>query len=235
MRTIGYNDPMMFFDDIVYRVIRSKRRSISLEVDKRGKLIVRMPLRLPEKIGLEFVREKSLWIKKKMAIVAKRVSSAKTFTVGEEFLFLGSKYPLSFVSDKKTKLVLMEGFFVTSENRKEKLVKIFKDFYKNAARDITGKMVREYGRKFSLQYKDIKITSAKTRWGSCSSRGDISFSWRLIMSPPGVVEYVVVHEMAHLKHGNHSRKFWSEVKKMLPDYEKRKKWLKDNGYSLTLD
>lgn len=55
------------------------------------------------------------------------------------------------------------------------------------------------------------------------------------MSPPGVVEYVVVHEMAHLKHGNHSRKFWSEVKKMLPDYEKRKKWLKENGYSLTLD
>jgi hypothetical protein len=226
---------MMFFEDIVYRVIRSKRRSISLEIDKYGKLTVRMPLRLPEKVGLEFIKEKSLWIKKKMATVASRPSFPKKFTVGEEFLFLGDKYPLSFVTEKKPALVFRDGVFQMSKNLEGKAVTIFREFYKNAARDFTDKMVKEYSRKFNLHCKGIKITSAKTRWGSCSNKGNISFSWRLIMSPPDIIKYVVVHEMAHLKHGNHSRQFWSEVRKMLPDYKARKKWLKENGHLLTFD
>lgn len=230
-----YNSPMVLSEDIVYKVIRSRRRSISLEINRRGKLILRMPLHLPEKVGLAFVKEKSLWIRKKIAVIAQKTPAYKSFTVGEEFLFLGNKYPLFFVLEKKPAMILKEGFFQMSESRKKKASMVFRNFYKNAARDFTGKIVREYGQKFSLQYKNVKITSAKTRWGSCSNRGNISFSWRLIMAPPDVVEYVVVHEMAHLKHGNHSHRFWSEVKKMLPNYEIRKKWLKDNGYSLVLD
>jgi len=235
MGAIGYNNPMALSEDIVYKIVRSRRRSISLEIDKGGKLIVRMPLYLSEKVGLKFVKEKSSWIRKKMAIIASRASVPKTFAAGEEFLFLGNKYPLLFISKKNPALVLRDGYFEMSESRKRKAAIIFKNFYKNEAYNFTEKMVKEYGKVFNLRHKNIKITSARTRWGSCSNKGDLSFSWRLIMSPPEVVEYVVVHEMAHLKHGNHSRKFWMEVKKMLPDYEIRKKWLKNNGHLLTLD
>lgn len=225
----------MFTEIIPYRIVRSRRRSVSLEIDKHGKLIVRMPMRLPEKVGLEFMKKKSSWIRKKITMVTKRASIYKTFDAGEEFLFLGNKYPLIFIPKNKSKLILKDGFFQMSEVRRDKFKDVFKKFYKTAAYNFVKKIAERYGEIFNLQYKSIKITSAKTRWGSCSNKGDISFSWRLIMSPSAVVEYVVVHEMAHLKHGNHSRRFWLEVRKMLPDYEKRKKWLKDNGYLLTLD
>ena len=80
-----------------------------------------------------------------------------------------------------------------------------------------------------VTYGRISIRSAKTRWGSCSSEGDLNFHWKLVLMPPEVLDYVVVHELAHRKEMNHSRKFWAEVKNVLPDYEKRRKWLKEFG------
>jgi predicted metal-dependent hydrolase len=75
----------------------------------------------------------------------------------------------------------------------------------------------------------VRISSARTRWGSCSSRGSLSFTWRLVMAPVEVVDYVIVHELAHLRVHNHSPEFWKEVARLMPDYAQRKQWLKDNG------
>lgn len=80
----------------------------------------------------------------------------------------------------------------------------------------------------------IRIKDQKTRWGSCSSLNNLNFNWRLIMAPPEVLDYVVVHELCHLTHLNHSREFWNMVEEVMPEYRKHKKWLQDNGYLLQM-
>ena len=81
----------------------------------------------------------------------------------------------------------------------------------------------------------MKITDARTRWGSCSTRGSLNFSWRLVMAPPAVIDYVILHELAHLKIHNHSSNFWSRVAQLVPDYREHKKWLEQNGHLLAIE
>lgn len=97
---------------------------------------------------------------------------------------------------------------------------------KQKAKNYIFPKVEELAQKFWLKYNSIKITSAKTRWGSCTSKKNLNFSYRLILTTPKVIDYVIVHELAHLKHMNHSKRFWSEVESMMPDYKESEKWLK---------
>jgi predicted metal-dependent hydrolase len=94
--------------------------------------------------------------------------------------------------------------------------------------------VDHYASQYGFQYKKIGITSAQTRWGSCSANGSLNFSWRLILAPMEAVDYVVVHELVHTVHHNHSRRFWQKVGKIMPDYKERRKWLRKNGQRLIL-
>ena len=92
-----------------------------------------------------------------------------------------------------------------------------------------------YARAHGFSYRRINITSARTRWGSCSTRGSVSFTWRLIMAPLAVVDYVILHELAHTQIPNHSRHFWDRMGQLLPDYRSHRQWLKENGNLLRLE
>lgn len=107
--------------------------------------------------------------------------------------------------------------------------------YRKAAREYFPKRVSHYAHILGVTYGKISIRDQKTRWGSCSSEGNLSFNWRLILAPPDVLDYVVVHELCHRKEMNHSPRFWSLVESLMPDYKKQRKWLKENGRKLTLD
>lgn len=100
------------------------------------------------------------------------------------------------------------------------------------ARDYIPNRVRELAYKFWFSYNFIKITSAKTRWGSCTSKKNLNFSYRLILTPKDVIDYVIIHELSHLKHMNHSKRFWREVASMMPDYKKKELWLKKEWWLL---
>lgn len=104
--------------------------------------------------------------------------------------------------------------------------------YRDAAKDYIPKRVEYYHQFTGGSYQKITIRDQKTRWGSCSSNGTLSFSFRLMMAPPRVLDYVVVHELCHLKHMNHSKEFWNMVENILPDYKEHRKWLKENGHTL---
>ncbi len=106
--------------------------------------------------------------------------------------------------------------------------------YMQAAKEYFPKRVAYYQQFTGGRYERISIREQKTRWGSCSSRGTLSFNWKLMLAPPGILDYVVVHELCHLRHMNHSRDFWAAVESVLPDYKERRKWLKDHGSELTL-
>jgi predicted metal-dependent hydrolase len=106
---------------------------------------------------------------------------------------------------------------------------LFRRWYQEKAKEIIPKRVERCADQYGFIYKKVTITSAQKRWGSCNSRGNVNFSWRLIMVPIEVVDYVIVHELAHLTHLDHSKKFWTKVQSIMPDYKNHKKWLKLNG------
>ncbi len=105
--------------------------------------------------------------------------------------------------------------------------------YKQEARDIIIPRVAEFAEKYGFTYNSVKITSAMTRWGSCTSKKNLNFTYRLALAPDDVRDYVIVHELCHLRQMNHSRKFWNEVASIMPDYKIQEKWLKENGATIS--
>jgi predicted metal-dependent hydrolase len=111
---------------------------------------------------------------------------------------------------------------------------VFIEWYKKAAYEKILERVEWYLQKTGLKYKEVKITNAQKRWGSCSHSGNLNFPWKLVMAPLPVIDYIVIHELVHLEVKNHTRTFWTKVKKLMPEYEKFEDWLKKNGYLLKL-
>ncbi len=223
------------------QLIRSKRKSISLEISQDAKLIVRAPRFASLHFINDLINEKSNWILKKLHLAKKKKSQLKErkFVEGEKFLLMGKEFDLEVCKNQKKALFFKECFKITYrftekftdlETRK----KIFEDWYKKEARKRITESVDIYSNISGLKYNKIRINSAKTRWGSCSHDNNLNFSWRLIMAPVGVIDYVVVHELAHIAEKNHSKKFWQKVESIFPDYKKYKKWLKDHGHLLKL-
>ncbi len=138
-------------------------------------------------------------------------------------IFLWKKYILQFVEKNKN---WIENKI---KNQKKSLINPDKiNEYKKQAKIFIPKRVAEIAKEFGFEYKAVKITSAKTRWGSCTSQKNLNFTFRLILTPPEIIDYVICHELAHLKHMNHSRQFWWEVSKMDKDYKQHDFWLKKN-------
>jgi predicted metal-dependent hydrolase len=217
------------------RLIRSKRKSIALIVDREGQLLVRAPLKASAYQIEDFVAKKADWIhtaQKKVRLTYQKVRP-KEYVNGEGFLFLGKIYPLEIAARANHPLVL-DGGFILKKNYLPKAEQIFTRWYREQARLFISERVAWFARQYEFAYKQIKITSARTRWGSCSSRGSLNFAWRLVMAPKEIIDYVVVHELVHTIEKSHRKLFWGKVAAILPGYKQQKEWLKINGHTLTL-
>ncbi len=216
--------------DVVDEVVRSRRKTLALIIHPNGRVVVRAPLRTSQKIIDAFVFSKRDWIDKtrlKQLEKGKRYP-VREFTQEELFWYLGKQYPLRLVGKQRPALQFKFGFFLDQASVSQ-AKKRFEDWYRDQARLYFTERVNYFASLHQFEFKKIKITSARTRWGSCSGRGTISFTWRLIMAPPEIIDYVVIHELVHTVHHNHSRDFWDAVGKLMPDYVVRRKWLKQNG------
>lgn len=218
----------------INQLIRSKRRTIALIVERDGSLTVRAPKRTALRDVHSFIREKSDWILRTRA----RLKSVpqpreKRFVEGEKFFFLGSEYELRLARSGRTALRFDRGFDLRISAQKRGAVH-FTRWYKQQAFKIISERVDQFSKRYNFKPGRVKITSARTRWGSCSSNGSLNFSWRLIMAPLDVIDYVVLHELAHLRVKSHSKRFWKVVEEMVPDHKARRKWLREHGESLTL-
>ena len=217
------------------KIIRSKRRTIALEVTRDASLIVRAPYRTSFDFIEKVVFKKRFWIKEKQEIVRDRCKKVipKEFVSGEVFLYLGNMYKLEFIDDMDMPIVFDNNFKIALKNydiAKEILIA----WYKAQAYQKISERVNWHSSLSGLRYNKIRISDAQKRWGSCSAKGNLNFSWRLIMAPLRVIDYVVVHELAHLEEKNHSKRFWNKIKIMLPDYEQYRDWLKENRYLLDI-
>lgn len=200
----------------INKLIRSRRRTITLAICPDATLTVRAPLLTPLSYIQKLVFEKRAWINKKQMQIMKNggPSKPKEFVDGEEFLYLGKIHKLKFANRKGLGL----------RDRKEKMIA----WYKRQALQKITERANFYSRITGWEFKSISITKAERRWGSCGPKGSINFSWKLIMAPLEVVDYVVVHELAHIPERNHSKRFWAKVASIIPDYKERRKWLRDN-------
>lgn len=175
------------------RIIRSRRKSLALQIDREGRLTVRAPYFVSEEEIEELIRKKSDWIE----------ANRKKMKQQRE---LGSQGEM--LSDQE-----------------------IRDLAERAADYIPGR-VEAFAKQIGVTYGRITIRNQKTRWGSCSAKGNLNFNCLLMLAPSETVDYVVVHELCHRIEMNHSPRFWNEVEKALPDYRERKKWLDEHGGEL---
>lgn len=216
-------------------IIKSKRRSITIAIQPDGNLLVKAPVLMSDSEILKWVKTKTAWIiRQREKVLARQVvSPPKQYVSGERFLYLGKEYELEvrisagragMVGIVDDKIVL---FSKTGEGTE--VESILSNWYKNQAKNIISKRVHFYAGQMGEMFERITIKSQKKRWGSCSSARNLNFNWRLIMAPQEVMDYVVVHELCHLRQMNHSEAFWREVEMVLPYYKVHKKWLERNG------
>ncbi len=217
------------------RIIHTKRKSIALIVQRDGRLVVRAPLEATAEQILAVVQRENGWIHSKQEAVLLTYPQAveKEFVNGEGFWYLGISYRMRIVTDTSQPLEL-DTFFLLDRSALPHARDVFTNWYKERALKVISERVAWYAAKNGIDYKQVKITSAQTRWGSCSAKGTLSFAWRLVMAPVPVIDYVVVHELVHLLEKNHGKAFWTKVKIIMPDYKQKIEWLDVNEHLLRI-
>ena len=212
----------------VEKIIRSRRRTIGLEVTPAATLIVRAPLRAPAAYIEEVIRQKSSWILKKLDEMKQRpLSPGHEYAEGEVFFFLGREYPLQFVTDRSITIERSDKLYVSHTLLPDIRNHLKRWYIKEAHKEIPSRCMW-FSMKTGHVPASVRITDAQQRWGSCTHKGGLNFSWRLIQAPSEIVDYVVVHELVHISQPDHSKKFWNKVREIMPDYERRRKWLREN-------
>ena len=217
-------------------LVRSKRKTVALVIRPDASLEVRAPTRLPLTAIQQFIQEKTPWILKHQEQVRAGLSAARgrQYASGETFLYLGQEYSLVVTAGKRAGLRFKDGIFYLTSAGPQQAEDLFTQWYRRQARQVLELRTTSWASQLNIQYSAIRITSARTRWGSHSSKGTICYTWRLVMAPVEVIDYVIVHELMHARQPNHSQKFWDLVAAVLPDYRQRRKWLKTNGHLLDL-
>ena len=213
-----------------YHLIKSNRQSLGISIKPCGTVIIRVPHKTKEDTIVQFINKHQSWIDKKLITLNNALSER---SISDTLIYyLGQQYPVNFTSANLDGLQFSEKEIWLDVKFRDKVKMMVSKWYKSEAIRIVMPILNNYSREFKLLYKKVKFTDAVTRWGSCNSLGTICFSLRIVMLPIDVITYIIVHELAHLKHLNHSQQFWQQVEKMLPEYKLATFWLKDHKYSL---
>ena len=213
-----------------HKIIKSKRRTLSLSINENAELIVRAPNQISNKRIKEFIIEKSKWINKNKNLMQSRINEMNDSD--SNYLFLGNIYPLIKVNENPNKIDFNGTEFITSIENQDKFKASLKSWYKIKFKEIAIPRLNYFSDKYNLKINQVRFKNQKTLWGSCSSKNNINLNYLLVMAPMIVIDYVIIHELVHTVHKNHSENFWNAVEAIMPDYKKAKKWLNKNGYKL---
>ena len=228
--------------DLQYTLKRSSRKTISIAIEKNGCVKVASPYGVSEYYLNRLLQQKARWILKKLEDVQTKwieTRKKKVFEDGQYFYYLGKQYELKIISDNQIK---KPDVTITGENivieipydpDEAKIGDVLKLWYINQFKLLVRQKIEYYSKIIGVHPQKIAVREQKTRWGSCSTKGNINLNWKLIMAPPEIVDYVIVHELCHMRAMNHSKEFWKLVESYCPGYKKCRTWLKASGDNLS--
>lgn len=228
--------------DIQYQLLPgSARQTTDIVIERDGVVSVRPPKRVtPEQVD-ETVFSKRMWIYRNLAewrdLNATKV--VREWVNGESFLYLGSSYRLLLVDHQDEALMLKDGRFqllrsAIETRGREGAQQAFEDFFKTKGLPRIWERVANFAPKVGVMPGAVQVKELGFRWASCLPNSDLHFHWKCLMAPLTVIDYIVVHELCHMHHRDHSDAFWNEVDKVLPNYRERKEWLRQRGANLDL-
>ena len=228
----------LFGPNVIINTKRTlKLKSITLKINKDC-INITTPFFLTNKKIDDLLYKKLNWIKKQLLIQSNiQTFIKKEYVNGEEFLFLGETYNLKIREGNQYSIKIEDGFLmviVKDVQNISKIKRLIRKWLHDQSVLYFNKETFYFAEKNKLNLHSVKVREYSARWGSCSTNGDISFNWRLIMAPPHIIEYVIIHELMHIKEHNHSSRFWDLVKSQYPNIKDAKQWLIYNGHTLNI-
>ena len=224
------------YKDIDYTLKRSDRKTTSIYIERDGTVLVLAPAPFDHQRIESILEKKRRWIYRGLAEWQdlNRTQVHREYVNGESFLYLGRHYQLQIVDDQQAPLLLKQGQFRLRRAEIKQADKHFKAFYKTRLLKRLHQNAPLFEAKMGKQATGFKVLELKNRWASCTASGTINVHWKCAMLPSQVLDYVLVHELAHLHHPSHNPAFWRTVEKVLLNYEEQKAWLKFNGAGMSL-
>jgi len=227
--------------ELAYTVIRSHRATADIIIERDGSILVRAPNGVDDARVEDIIAAKRYWIYKNLAewrdLNATRV--LREYKNGEGFLYLGRAYRLLLVSDQAEALQLHNGRFclrrdLVDHGEVEAARAAFRQFFQSRGRERLKARVKYYAPKVGVSPRSVDVRELGNRWATCSPGGDLTFHWKCMMAPQTIIDYIVVHELCHFHHFDHTVAFWNEVDKVMPQFQERKEWLRKQGAGLDL-
>lgn len=226
---------------ITFNLIYRKRKTMSIEVETTGEVTVIAPVGTSSDDVIEKVKSRAGWIVSKQ-YESKFINDTKIereAVSGESYMYLGRNYSLDIRVDENIDNIsvkLFQGKFVVNTYIKDEdlIKKAMENWYREKTLAKVKERVSYYSSYFNNEVTTVKVKEQKKRWASCTSKNELLFNWRCVMAPVFVLDYIVVHEMCHMEYKNHSKDFWNRVYAVMPDYEVRKSWLKNNGIKMDI-
>ncbi len=223
-----------------YTIRRSARaKNIRVSIKNNTEVILVLPKFVPEFLGLQFLKAQKKWIQKHLVPVSNyQEPTKKTYKTGTKIQLFGKKnLKLQLIPSSKSSYDLeppILKLYLKDTNDQNEIKLRLTDFYKSITEVTLYDRVDRFCADLGLNYNRICLKNNKTNWGSCSSKKNLNFNWRIIMAPVEIIDYLVIHEVCHLKQMNHSSKFWNLVESLDPNFKAHKKWLRENGKNLVL-
>ncbi len=217
-------------------VVKSARKTLSIFVERDGTVKARVPDNMKEEEIAAVLKSKEYQIHKNLAqwtqLNERKV--VREYVSGQSFLYLGKNYRLKIIDGENNGLKFQKGRFILSKCEHGKAEELFISFYKSKLKEKLDPIIVNYQESLGVKPAKVKVMELQTRWASCSSSGNINFHWKCAMAPIDVLNYIVLHELVHLLHHNHTADFWNELDKVMPGYHRHIDWLQKNGAGMDL-
>ncbi len=211
---------------------RTARKTLAITINNKGEVIVKAPSSMDNKDILAFVKSKEKWIQSKLTEINSQLKISEDFLSYKYVMFCGKKYKIIKSTKQKEILVSNDTIQIKKQLTLKKEVKVLERFLKDKCIEIVGQRIKYFSNIMQLEPEKIVLNNSKNRWGTCNSNKIIAFNWRIIMLPPYLIDYVIVHELAHLMEMNHSASFWAIVASIFPKLNKVRQDLKKCNFIL---
>ncbi len=222
--------------ELTYELKKTNRKTISLTIERNNDIIIKAPLHATDEKVEDFFVRKQLWIYTKLEEKKQFMDcpDKKEFVDGEGFYYLWRMYKLQLVDNVDYKITFQKNTFFLNRQYTNIWKELFIEWYKQRFEKRVTSRIKLLSNIHGLHPTKVSVKELKNRWGSCTSDNKLNFHWKVMLAPLWVIEYIIIHELCHIKVKSHSPKYWDLLAKHMPDYEWYKDWLKRNGWEFIL-